>query len=343
MVTPTNTFHFGTPEIWTKYSELQHYTDANGLKGILESQTLFATHFKDLNDSTELKLLPDRISKFIQPSIKKIIRDKTRDSLKLKRLLRKQGGLEKASTDIANNFSTIHSQAAFSSIGEIPPMTTPFISSFCGYDEGTYEFAHGLLSQWRGYAQGGFAIIFDTRKLWELCQHETERYAYTAIMLDEVVYDDDEVKFDEEVRPFLEIIEREIEAHLNGEERPKLNTEDSTGVIAQFARLKHRAFREEHEIRIAACPVTPERYDWMVADNQDVGEYLVKRLRRTGPGAIEKRQIVLFDDPPNRKLPIKRIIVGPQENQTDATGFARSLADKMDIKIIKSETPLVQW
>ncbi|MEQ8321049.1 MAG: DUF2971 domain-containing protein [Rhodospirillales bacterium] len=343
MVTPTNTFHFGTAEIWTKYSELQHYTDAKGLKGILESQTLFATHFRDLNDSTELKLLPDRISKFIQPSIKKIIRDKTKDSFNLKRLLRKQGGLEKASTDIAKNFSTIRSQAAFSSIGNIPPMTSPFITSFCGYDDGTYEFAHGLLSQWRGYAQGGFAIIFDTRKLWELCQNETERYAYTTIMLDEVVYDDDEAKFDEEVRPFLKIIERETEAHLNGEELPKLSTEESAGIIAQFARLKHRAFREEHEVRIAACPITPERYDWMVADKQDVGEYLVKRLRQSATDASEKTQIVLFDDPPNSKLPIKRIIVGPQVNQTEATHFARSLAEKFNIQIVKSETPLVQW
>jgi hypothetical protein len=30
-----------------------HYTDANGLKGILSSNTLFATHYKYLNDLTE--------------------------------------------------------------------------------------------------------------------------------------------------------------------------------------------------------------------------------------------------------------------------------------------------
>ena len=36
-----------------------------------------------------------------------------------------------------------------------------FITSFCIHHQGTYEYSHGLLSQWRGYARSGFAIEFD--------------------------------------------------------------------------------------------------------------------------------------------------------------------------------------
>ena len=34
--------------------ELYHYTGIHGLKGIIESQTLWATHYKYLNDAEEV-------------------------------------------------------------------------------------------------------------------------------------------------------------------------------------------------------------------------------------------------------------------------------------------------
>nr|WP_235843329.1 hypothetical protein [Enterobacter huaxiensis] len=34
--------------------KIYHYTDLNGLKGIIESGSLWATHFSFLNDSNEL-------------------------------------------------------------------------------------------------------------------------------------------------------------------------------------------------------------------------------------------------------------------------------------------------
>jgi hypothetical protein len=34
---------------------LHHYTDANGLLGILETSTIFATNYRRLNDSSEIQ------------------------------------------------------------------------------------------------------------------------------------------------------------------------------------------------------------------------------------------------------------------------------------------------
>lgn len=49
-------------EIAKKHPYLYHYTTLEGLKGILETQTLWATHFEFLNDSSELSTFKDILS-----------------------------------------------------------------------------------------------------------------------------------------------------------------------------------------------------------------------------------------------------------------------------------------
>jgi hypothetical protein len=50
-----------------EHDELFHYTDREGLEGILRSQALHATHFRDLKDKEEMKrfgiLLKERVVK----------------------------------------------------------------------------------------------------------------------------------------------------------------------------------------------------------------------------------------------------------------------------------------
>lgn len=45
-----------TPDktVYEEYSELMHYTTADGLMGIVTSKTLWATHARFLNDSEEV-------------------------------------------------------------------------------------------------------------------------------------------------------------------------------------------------------------------------------------------------------------------------------------------------
>ena len=51
-ITPT----IAHPDFMAVHPELYHYTNLDGLKGILSTKSLWATHFANLNDSTEVIL-----------------------------------------------------------------------------------------------------------------------------------------------------------------------------------------------------------------------------------------------------------------------------------------------
>ena len=53
-------------------SAIFHYTDSNGLLGILSSNSLFATHYKYLNDLTEGAAIRDLILPIIEDEIAEI-------------------------------------------------------------------------------------------------------------------------------------------------------------------------------------------------------------------------------------------------------------------------------
>ena len=49
------------------YPELFHYTTLGGLEGILKSQSLWATHYQDLNDSQEMIYAKQVLKKHVVP------------------------------------------------------------------------------------------------------------------------------------------------------------------------------------------------------------------------------------------------------------------------------------
>jgi hypothetical protein len=49
------------------YKRLFHYTTWNGLMGILDSHSLWATHYKFLNDSSEIILFKDKLLELLLP------------------------------------------------------------------------------------------------------------------------------------------------------------------------------------------------------------------------------------------------------------------------------------
>ena len=79
--------------------------------------------------------------------------------------------------------------AVLASIERVSPI---HITSFCQHEKGTPECDHGLLSQWRGYAKGGFAIEFDEGKLDDLTDLEHSNHSYQAVITSQVEYDDHE-------------------------------------------------------------------------------------------------------------------------------------------------------
>lgn len=111
---------------------LFHYTDADGLLGILEGKVLWATDVDFLNDAAEYRFAAG------------LLREE---------LLYLSNNPRVAELDLAV-------EALISGEAPLPPEFNQFVVSFC--DSGD------LLSMWRGYGRsGGFAIEFDSARLVE--------------------------------------------------------------------------------------------------------------------------------------------------------------------------------
>jgi hypothetical protein len=77
----------------------------------------------------------------------------------------------------------LQAEKLYTSVVRATNNVTPFfVVSFCRHEEGTQAFEHGLLSQWRGYAEaGGFAIEFDEEKLDTLGEEREYRIVVVCI------------------------------------------------------------------------------------------------------------------------------------------------------------------
>ena len=194
-----------------------------------------------------------------------------------------------------------------------------------------------MLSQWRGYAKGGYAIVFDTKKLCDLYNKEGKRFYYSMSQIGDVVYQGDEHEFEEE---FGEGIKKIKDVFLKFIETGEMEVGEIFGdVLSMFTRLKHRGFFEEREVRSVAFPMTKEIEDEYkrvdpnyISPNKPMREIL---LREDGAPYIE---MLNFDV--KTTLPITRIIVGPQKKQAQAKQKIERLIDRKNIEIHCSETPL---
>ena len=62
-------------EIHQKHPFVYHYTSRAGLEGILTTQTLFATHYRYLNDRSEIEHMRTALIRNLQHVMKLWIRD----------------------------------------------------------------------------------------------------------------------------------------------------------------------------------------------------------------------------------------------------------------------------
>ncbi|MBS0587862.1 MAG: DUF2971 domain-containing protein [Proteobacteria bacterium] len=208
------------------HPELFHYTNAKGLIGIIESQSIWATHYAYLNDSEEIRYFlkcrfPDLLRTVGNEYLDKLI---TQDQSK-QLLINRQGGREKVVDSFIQETRNVNEKILLEDA-----LAEPYIASFCttsGLEKGVRKLVaqHGLLSQWRGYGNdGGYAIVFNTEQFWELLKDvgkkmENSMYAFFA----DVVYSspdlDHDPKFIEEFKEDLIVINDFFDAYLSGEER----------------------------------------------------------------------------------------------------------------------------
>jgi hypothetical protein len=57
------------PYTWEEHKKLYHYTNWDGVLGILTTKSLWATHYRFLNDSSEFTLFRDRLISLLKPAV----------------------------------------------------------------------------------------------------------------------------------------------------------------------------------------------------------------------------------------------------------------------------------
>ncbi len=256
---------------------------------------------------------------------------------KVKRKMRDAGGPIVIARDNATRVAETFYRTAFEDTPSGPALAAPYITSFCAHtSDQKYEQRNGLLSQWRGYARGGYAIVFDAKKLCDLYRLEAKKYYYLSSHIGDVVYQGDEETFEEE---FGERIEKIKYGFLKFIETGSWEVGEIFGdVLLIFTCLKHRGFFEEREVRSVAFPMTEEvQENYKRVDPTYVSPGTPMKeihVREDGAPYLE-----MFDFDEKPPLPITRIVVGPQENQVRSKKEIENLIGK-DIEVHCSETPL---
>ncbi len=307
-----------------------HYTDTPGLLGILSSESLFATDYRYLNDTTEAGIIRSLILPILEAEVAEIT----------PKLIQK-GWLKKDFYDEHGvSGHRLQAEALYRSIVRAIDNITPFfVASFCRHEEGTPAFKHGLLSQWRGYAEsGGFAIEFDEAGLDERMKEEHDSYAYVLTKQDSVLYERYDALFDQNIYKGVagEMIWSVFETQ-------GLDVSEVTGrkeidpIILIFIKtapfLKHWSFKEENEYRIVAACNRARK----IPEGEGRPEKSIQFRSRNN---LVTPYIELFDTS-QKRFPIKSIIVGPhplQDKQAEAVNMVLE-SEGIGAEIRLSEIP----
>lgn len=312
----------------SKTESLFHYTTKEGLEGILKTQSLWATDFRYLNDTNELKA--------IQPILKYYISQIVRQTVQY--IIKKEPAFLKRAQD---RFGTLEDSIIADVKVIIESMYEPFnqdktgvfILSLCKNNNHVKNaYNDGLLSMWRAYGGAqAYAIEFEKKKLDELIQQDCNEFEYTIPLSCDVEYEMENIPQSEKetLKEFCEKIVRGI--ILNHIEN--LTVEEVRNFLFISASLKHYAFSEENEFRYVFYI---QNYDELILLDK---EQKLKR-KKIIHNDNKKPRIHLFEGL-NKKLPIKRIIVGPHENKAnieeELKGWLKQNA--LDIPVTVSEIP----
>jgi hypothetical protein len=322
------------PHFTAAHPELHHYTTFQGLKGIVETNTMWATHYRDLNDSTEVVHLKEILAEAFIHRFKKILHQIC--NRQQRRSLKTNGGSPKQlACFLTNAFYT----ATFGDEAK-PSDVEAFIVSFCTHaNDKPYDRENGLLSQWRGYgADGRYCLVFDTAAICNLLAQEWDVADYWGhLHMNTVQYEADEVSVDELFPKLMSVCDEHLSQVLRQVFNPQTGPSpqhDPVPFLSSATLFKHRGFREEREARIVAIR-SSQAVREAAARLRDNFTPMPDRTRENNG----RRYVPLFEGL-NVKLPIKRVIVGPSRNQARNCGLARELLGSAT-PVSCSDTPFI--
>ena len=318
------------------HPELYHYTTAAGLKGIVESQQLWATNIAYLNDAEEhIGFFDRRFSVVLGEPIRAAIADLAssasgRDRVKV------MGGEEKAMEELKRGLLKSFRSTTLK-------FNNPYVTAFCS-PLPKQASNDGLLSQWRGYGvDGGYAIVFKTDGLNELLGEESKRFHYQSLFWGDVEYFDQDISqgaAHPETLEMVSIVQKAIRSFILTPSPDEF--EPTHEPIARLSCLhKHSGFREEAEVRIVAMPSNNELLK-IAQDNG--GKRQVKPVHFATKNGVLVPYIELFCHKSNgnsTKLPISKIIVGPHPDRLKRQKAVELLLEqnKIEAQVMLSDIP----
>jgi len=322
------------------HPELFHYTSADGLFSILQTQYLRATDWRHLNDFDELMHFSEELPHLIMPELVQRATENASKNSETKQWLTDHGGIDAYCSKQANYLAEkIYKSLRLNDANE--GLFEFYVTSFCTPDGAFAEVRnHGLLSQWRYYGQkGGYALVFDTTELEHLMKLEHSHWS-CRLSCGEVGYSSDSpealAKRIESLPAFLEAFKS---CQFDSQEACEPLLEPLLDCCIHY---KHWAFAEEKEVRVVAV-LNSQR---MLQEHEVAGTPVVERKRHHfDRDECQVPCLHLFEGlEVNRAclLPIRRIIVGPgpsqKQNETKLTGFLQNAG--YDIEVTCSRIPI---
>jgi hypothetical protein len=316
------------------YEKLYHYTTWDGLLGILNTQTLWATHYRFLNDYSEIVLFRDKLVSLILPYVSEAYEKLIKESPHIGQRIHQKGGLGQ----VVQHDAEVVVDAQYSATGhEI------YILSFCGQQGNPYINSNGLLSQWRGYGSGGgSALVFDTRKMETILEVEVKRFEYSHMHLSDLIYSDDEGRLKTELSEDLSVIASDVRS-LFDPTKLTLEEKDLKGYrefVNCVSRYKHCGFKEENEVRAVVLPTIIDQEYLELAKTNNTALKPEKTRKFRDKNGLFAPFIELFDSP-DIELPIERIIVGPHRDKEARAATLRVMLRNTKIQVTCSDIPYI--
>jgi len=157
-----------------KSSALFHYTDGNGVLGILSGSCLWLSDIECSNDHAELMYGRQALVEILQ----KYKNEKVYE----------EGSIFKEALHMGGEVDHFPEGYADLIYHTIPNAIGIYTFCLCRHSDDK-AFIHGLLSQWRGYgSDGGYAIQFDSKKLRKILREFDKNENGLDITIDKIQY-----------------------------------------------------------------------------------------------------------------------------------------------------------
>lgn len=316
------------------YENLYHYTTWDGLLGIIKSQCLWATHYRFLNDFSEIILFRERLINLMLPHVRQKYNLLIQNRPDVAQKIKQKGSLEQ----VILQETELYVDYNYKAVGE-----EIYILSFCGEHKCQHVNRNGLLSQWRGYGTGGgFAIVLNTKKLEEMLITEMQTYDYGYLFIADLVYSNDDSRLSSETAEDLAVLADDVNLLFDHKKLPTEETrlEGYYPFVRCISRYKHLGFCEENEVRVVALPtvINKEITELAKRDGAHLKPEKENKFRDKDNGLVPYIELFNSDE---IKLPIEKIIVGPHKEKESKATALRVMLKHTEIEVLCSDIPFV--